>query len=123
MRTLRGLDSVRVNKDDVLEKLEDNHTQHMADYKEAIKGWELEVHLTAEDIASGHEVQSNLDKILRLRREKPSSHEDDYLCAIEMLKASLDDELELSSSEFKSYMLDDWHWKQEFRMSTSRYTD
>jgi hypothetical protein len=44
----------------------------------------------------------------------PEDHTKDYDQVIEMLKMSVDEELEIESDQFACYVMDDWDWKEDF---------
>lgn len=52
----------------------------------------------------------------------PEDHSCDYDRAIEMMKATIFDEVRLSLGEFNNYMINDWSWRSIFNKSIAPYT-
>ena len=50
---------------------------------------------------------------------KPLNYESEYLAAIQKVKISSHDQFRLNESEFKSFIMNDWSWKQQFLASTA----
>ncbi len=46
----------------------------------------------------------------------------EYDRVIKMLEMSVDTQIELSSSEFQNYVMDDWAWSDNAKLSNSTYT-
>jgi hypothetical protein len=121
MDTLRGLSTVRVSKDFLLEKLETNRKEHKAIYEKAMQGWHLQIIDT---------LKKELKKV-KIDKEyqpkcfvvKPGNHVKEYDRTIDLLKASLDEEFVLTSSEFSQYVRDEWGWKDVFMTTVSGCLD
>ena len=111
---------VKVNKVDLLAKLNANLATHKSDYAEAKKIWQ-------EKIVSG--LADLLDKAKAgdytkdgLYLETPKSYEKSYLKAIEMVTMSVDSVLELDQNEFDRYVMDNWQFSDVFKSTVSNYT-
>ena len=117
MDRLRGLNTVRVSKDFLLEKLETNRKSHKAVYEEAMKGW----HLQTIDILKKElkKVKNDEEYQPSCFVAKPGSHVKEYDETIDLLKASLDEEFVLTNSEFSQYVRDEWGWKDVFMTTVS----
>jgi len=121
METLRGLQSVRVSKDFLLDKLKTNRDNHRKLFEEALEGWHEAV------------LEALNEQIERVKADKkynpswhlpmPSDHTKEYDRIIEMMEASLDKEFELSSIEFNCYVRDEWGWKTDFTQDHVHYTN
>lgn len=122
---LRGLSEVRVTKEELLEKVIENRTQHMATYREARDKYHreyLDEVISLELLARDEQIEEVQEKIFALvRMEEPRSHLEEYNRVVSLLKASQDEEFVLSAREFEQYWRDEWAWKEEFINSTSRY--
>lgn len=114
---LRGLNTVRVSKDFLLEKLEINRESHKTIYEEAMEGW----HLQIVDTLKGEFKKVKADKEYQPSCfvAKPDNHVKEYDGTIALLKASLDEEFVLTSSEFAQYVRDEWAWKGTFMTTVS----
>jgi hypothetical protein len=51
----------------------------------------------------------------------PENHLDDYKRVIKMLELSVADRIQLSQSEFDSYVLNNWNWRNSFLTTNSLY--
>ena len=132
---LRGLSTVRVSKLFLLEALKANRIEHEKTYYEIINARQQKL---LEGLAGLRpkfeeklviEIQRMTDDaeytpsvpVLGLHELKPENHTKDYDRVITLLEASLDEEFELSSSEFNQYVNDDWSWKQSFTTCSGMY--
>lgn len=116
---LRGLQTVRVNKADLLERIKKNRDEHRQIYEEAMAGWKKavtdELEKMYEDALNGRDFR------LAVRLERPEDHTDEYDTIIELLDMSLDEELELPYNEFANYALDKWGWQGRFLSMSASY--
>lgn len=121
----RGLGEVRVDKQKLIAKIEDNLAQHRADYEVGLAGWEEETLRLADEIQGAREKSDPIAvnklawKIAQL--PKPESHESDYRRTLEKLNASEDVQFVLDDHSFAQYWCDDWRWKAGFSSSVSNY--
>lgn len=115
---LRGLDTVRVNKYDLLERVKKNRDEHRAIFEEALEGWKKR---TIEVLEKRFQdaLKGKIDLAFNLPR--PADHTDDYDTVIELLTMSLDEELELSQHDFACYALDKWAWQAQFLTTSASY--
>lgn len=114
------MDTVRVNKEELLAKLRENRDQHVKDYKEAVV--EYRKAALTEITAMLKQAKSKTDKITRsVVAPEPVSYEGSYTTAIRMLEMSVDEEIELSQSEFSQYVEDNWQWRNSFAATTLSY--
>lgn len=120
MQMFRGLRSVRISKEFLLEKLKENRETHKAQFEAALNGWHVEV------IKS---LESTIERVKKDKRHNPNfylpmpeNHTTEYDQVIEMVEASLDKEFELTTSEFAQYVRDDWGWKADFINVANSYT-
>lgn len=75
-------------------------------------------------------VKHDLDLVKAKNRDKgfvfwggkyPEDHGDDYLGTIRRLELSVDEQLELESNEFDSYIRNKWTWRDQFLTSNRGY--
>lgn len=110
--TLRGLDTVRVNKTALIRKLRENRDQHRGQFE---KGLELYRKAVVRELEEQLERARRNETVVRFSAlTQPEDHTADYDHAIELLDMSLDDEVELTAEEFARYVRDDWGWKRQF---------
>lgn len=117
--TLRGIDTVRVNKDDLLARIKKNRDEHRQIFEEALEGWKKAVIKALEeayqDALQGKEFRLHVGLV------RPEDHTDQYDTVIELLGMSLDDELELTQNDFACYALDKWAWQAQFLTTSMDY--
>lgn len=117
--TLRGLQTVRVNKAELLERIKKNRADHRKIYEEAMDGWKKAVIAELDDMH--RKALEGKDFVLAVRLERPEDHTDEYDTIIELLEMSLDEELELPYHEFANYALDKWGWQGRFLETSMSY--
>ena len=117
------MQSVTVSKSELLRKVRENRETHIREYVEADEGWIEEVEKALvemlEKFRSGDFSTTNRRAAYDLPR--PKSHVDEYDTAIAMLEMSVDAEVELMEHEFQQYVMDEWHWTRDFKLSNSAY--
>lgn len=116
----RGIGTVRVKKSKVLEQMKANREVHNGIFLEALEGYHKEFL---------KKIQETLDDAKKNKKfqhywiiEQPEDHTDEYDAIIQMLELSLDTELILTQQEFRTYMMDDWGWKNNFLNTNSTYS-
>lgn len=116
---LRGVTSVRLRREELLEKIRTNRDEHRKIFEEALEGWKKTV---------TEALDRALKDALQGRRYRPShhipqpqDHTDEYDTVIAMLEMSLDEELELTRQEFANYALDNWNWQHDFLVTAASY--
>ena len=116
---LRGVQTVRVRKDDLLERIKKNRDEHRAIFEEALEGWKKKV---IEELEKRYQDAFNGKKFdIAIYLPRPEDHTDEYDTVIELLTMSLDEELELTQQEFANYALDKWKWQAAFLTSSINY--
>jgi hypothetical protein len=113
------MQSVNVKVEKLLEKVKENRDNHRAVFEAALEVFkvkvveELEAMLErarkGERVAHSHGLMQPMD----MTRE--------YDQAIAMLEMSVDEEIEVTHQEFAQFVLDQWHWKQQFVTSNAAY--
>ncbi len=113
------MSEVRLSKEDVLVALSNNRDNHLAKFEEAMEGYKEQAIKTLEEHIA--QIKANDPQRVILALPLPEDHTEDYERAIDMLQWSLDDEVVLNRQEFRTYIQDDWGWKQEFESTYSLY--
>lgn len=113
------MNAVKVNRTQLLTTLEGNRDKHKAEYEEAIAGYKQAaaqaLREQADKVAEDHTVRTAVSL------PKPEDHTEDYDDAIEMLSWSTEDEVEIEQHDFRNFVLDKWHWKEQFAATTQAY--
>jgi hypothetical protein len=120
MNEYRGLDTVLLNKTELLEKVAVNYTKHRAKFEEAMAGYKTKaIKLLEEHI---QRIKDNAPEKVSVQLPMPQDHSADYERIIGMLEWSKDEELELSKEEFATYVLDQWGWQEGFAQTHAMYS-
>jgi hypothetical protein len=112
--------SVNVNRLALVEVLKANRITHVASYNEAVAGFqEKMIEVLKETLKKAKRGEL---KYLSVALQSPSSHEQEYTDAIEMLEVSVDDVINLDSDMFKAYYKDQWSWSRGFNELVGTYS-
>lgn len=114
---LRGLSTVRVDKNSLLNKLIENRKNHKAVYEKALEKWRLKTIKVLNNELEKVKNRKEYQPIIYV--QKPNNYTKYYDSTIDLLQASLDDEFELTSKEFSQYVRDEWSWKEAFMTTVS----
>jgi hypothetical protein len=113
------MDTVKVNRDELLKAVQSNREQHRNTFEKACVGYRKEVIARLDamltDAKAGKRIVQSVGLI------EPMDQTKDYDRAIRMLQMSVDETIELSQTEFAQYVMDDWRWKDQFTNSTMNY--
>ncbi len=117
---MRGLNTVLVDKDQLVVTVRENRAEHRARFDEAMVGYKVKaIELLGEHI---ERIKANAPEAVSVHLPMPSDHSAEYDRVIQMLIWSQDDQLELSALEFSEYVMDEWGWKAEFTASNALYS-
>lgn len=111
---------VKVKRANLAQILQDNLKAHQKIFDEALATYKtrviqvLERHL--EDAREGRRMPESI----YIAQPVNQSHE--YKRAIRMMELSVEDEIVLTQIEFDQYVMDRWHWKQDFLVKNSAYS-
>lgn len=113
--------TVRVKTAELIHALTENKMKHKEDVVKATEGYQRSV-LAAMDevktkIKSGKEF--NLRKLHAMT--PPISKVEEYDRALEMLNMSVDDVVEISETDFRCFVQDQWDWSHQALLSNTRY--
>lgn len=114
------MNTVKVNKEELLEKLTSNRLEHIEIYKEACEGYHADIIKTLE--RKLEKAKEDIDTKMYFSMSKPSSNIEEYDTAIAMLEMSVDDEVELTAEQFSCYVLDKWSWMNRFLEANAGYS-
>ena len=118
---MNGALTINVDKVRLLATLEANKTAHAAAYAKARAGY-LKVSVMS--------LEDKLSKIIRGETASdyrwsldapPEDHTGDYEDVIAMMQWSTSDTIELTQTQFKQYVQDDWGWKDSWVTSNTAY--
>lgn len=119
---------VEVKVVELLEILEKNREEHQTICKDAMAGWHKQVAKAAEKLRVCAE-EGRLGKmskynnpLAKLLGDCPENHTEDYDSAIGMLKMAVSETIQLKQEEYRTYVMDEWDWKEGWTSSTSSYS-
>lgn len=111
--------SVKVNRNELLEKLKKNREKHRDIFLQAQEGYRkaviAELDRMLEDAKAGKKIKRYIEL------EEPIDQTDDYDRAIAMLEMCVDDVVEINNTEFACYVMDQWSWKEQFTATNTVY--
>lgn len=112
--------TVRISKGDLVSTLIINRNAHETEYKKAVEGYCVKmVEFLKEKVsilATGNPVDVSISDF------PPESHADDYNRALKMLEMSVDETIELTESEFRQLVEDNWSWQANFKAASMKYS-
>ena len=112
--------SVTIEKSELLSTLITNRDNHHAEFLAALEAYRLEaievLEAAVEAAKTGKQIMRQTDLV------EPMDMTKEYNRVIKMLKMSVDSEIELSSTEFQNYVMDDWSWSVDASVSNFAYT-
>ena len=111
--------NVKVQKSELIEKLKENRSNHRAIFEKALKGYRKKAIEVLDAALLDAKEGRHINTYIKLT--EPIDQRKDYDRAIAMLEMSIDEEIEVTESEFAQYVLDDWDWKQQFMFTNSAY--
>lgn len=120
------LHEIKVNVDELLGTLADNLEMHEKEYIQAVIDWRDAQRVVYEEAALLFGSKSHAKELMAFNIEKlpkPQSYAKDYKTAMAMLKWTVDKEIELDSTQFRNFVLDEWTWKESFSTSNSLYSN
>jgi hypothetical protein len=113
--------STTVRRLDLLVTLSQNREAHKKIFEEALGGYKKEmIRLLCKmlkDVRKGKRVHHMINLPI------PQNMTDQYDTVMKMLEMGTQDEVKLSSSDFRCFVEDKWDWKQNFLLSNARYSN
>jgi hypothetical protein len=117
----RGMETVTVKKDELLETLRKNRKEHRETFLEALDGYHKAALKALADRIE--EAKNNKRVHLSFRLEQPKDQTKEYDRIIRMLEMSVASEVELTQQEFANYVMDDWSWMEQWLASNAGYSE
>ena len=112
------MNEVTVNKDKLIGILEKNLEQHKIDFETAVDGYYIEA---VEQLENALKIAKGKGDVPYVTLTQPTSHEDEYLRTIGMLKLHVSDRIEITAQDYSSYVDDNWDWKHHWKSSNTMY--
>lgn len=116
------MNSIKMNRLELLNIVRNNKTTHMAEFIEAVADYKVLV----SQIAHGNVKIAKTADLEQFKKMKatpaaPISYEDAYTRAIRMLELSVEDIIEVEEDIFNQLVLDEWSWKRSFTVANTMY--
>lgn len=111
--------AVKISKTVLLETLKKNRKAHRDIFLEAQEGYRMEAIKILDEALK--DARENRKIITYINLTVPVDQTSDYDRAIKMVEMSIDENIEISESDFACYILDDWSWKSNFLASNTMY--
>lgn len=119
------MNTVTVNKLDLIGALRHNRDKHIAIVHEAEATYRVQaierLQHALKMIEKGHPAWDVLNNI---RRDfpKPEDFTYHYDCVLEMLSMCRESDFRIDQGQFDEYVMDNWPWKNSFTSVNSRYS-
>lgn len=116
------MNSVKMNRKELLTIVKDNCEKHIGEYNESVEDYKAAVlKLATANLKLAK--TGNLEDIAKIKNlpQRPTSYEDNYKRAIRMLELSVEDVIDVEEHIFNQLVLDEWGWKQAFTASAALY--
>ena len=115
------MNSVKMNRLELLKIVKENATKHVADYDEAVEDYKVAVLKVAQENLKKAKT-ADLSKFkFRAMPTAPQNFAEKYSRAIRMLELSIADTLEIEEHIFNQLVMDEWGWKQQFVAQSALY--
>lgn len=113
------MEIVKVKKEELLGILKKNCSTHKAIFEEAQKGYREEAIRLLDKALKDARDGRTITTFIQL--DAPMNQTEDYIRAIKMVEMSVDDNIEISETDFRNYVLDEWAWKHNFDVTNAFY--
>jgi hypothetical protein len=113
------LNSMKVKRSDLLEKLITNRDGHRALFLKAQEGYRKAV-IEALDKAL-KDAREGREYRVYIALQAPEDHTDDYDTVISMLTMSVDLDIEIEQHDFQCYVMDKWQWAAHANFLNTTY--
>ena len=117
-----GLSVTTVKKVDLLKELKINLHNHTTEYEEAIKAYKEEAIKKLEKmLKDARKVEVGEEITVCTTLPFPENHEKDYTAVIKQIEMDVREQIELTQTEFRQYVMDEWSWTDRFKNSIETY--
>ena len=113
--------TINIKRLELLAKIMSNRKIHADEFKEAYTGYREQAidayNTILKEIKEGGKIRRGINL------PEPQDHTKDYDRIITMLEMSSDKIIELDSSSFDQYVMDNWSWKESSSLTNSMYSN
>jgi hypothetical protein len=118
-RPIRGLNNLTYPKDQLAERITTNRDAHREVYEQAMSGYRR----AARDFFEEQLTRAERGRpfVTYFNEPIPEDHTADYDALLDQLELTPEDQVTLSTNEFRQYVRDEWGWKKEFMTTAENY--
>ena len=109
----------KMNKEVLIQIIMQNMAKHKEIYEKAWTGYQEVVIKTLKQNLKN--IKEGVKESVHVFEQVPVDQTPQYERALDMLKYHNDDYVVLNAEDYSRYVQDDWEWKQQWLMSTSKY--
>ena len=117
------MNTVTVNKTDLIKVLTENRDKHQTEYNEAYEGYKLLVIKAIEEklekVKSGEKFNMYFENL----QSAPDCHVEDYQNVIDMLSITSDTSIQITMEDYLKYYKNNWSWVHGWSLSNKMYVD
>jgi hypothetical protein len=116
--------TINVNRETLIKALEANLADHRKEYREAVENYRIAVMADLEAALNDMERAKTDNEIrsIQVKFHFPMNYESQYVEAIDMLKFSVDENIQIDQQTFQSYVKNEWAWTNGFKALNSTYS-
>lgn len=111
---------IKINKEDLIVKIEENRRAHIEEYLNAVKAFKVEALKQLKELTK--KVTKGETEKITLDLVEPVNNEENYDKLLEMFEWEVDAIIELSHEEFQEYVQDETTTSFQASYSNSMYT-
>ena len=115
------MNTVQIERKELLRILKENKEKHVQEYNEAIVERNIVVVEQMRELIV--QFESGEKDLEHITFPLPKSQEKEYNKAIRMVELDVRDSIELSEHDFEQWVLDEWGWKHVFASTASLYNN
>lgn len=106
----------------LIETLKGNRDKHIYEYNSSVIGYKEKIEETLKNALKKFKTNNDIyARGLNIVLNAPVSYQKEYDTIIEMLTYCTDKTIMLDRTAFQQYVMDEWHWKQSFNLTSSIY--
>jgi hypothetical protein len=116
------MNSVKIDRMELLTIVRENATKHVAAYDEAVEDYKAAVLKIAQNnlkLAKTGELESFAK--IKAVPQPPQNYASSYTRAIRMLELSVEEVIDVEQDTFNQLVLDEWVWKHNFVATSAMY--
>lgn len=114
------MQTVNVNREELLKVVKANSIQHQKDYAVMIVEYKRELLMAMDALKEKTlEIDSGFSTVIDLT--EPQNNSKEYDKVLSKLEMSVDEIIVLDDREYEQYVLDNWSWSSRFNLSKTSY--